>query len=73
MAMLKAGVRENASMASLARRLQRSAVEVMEKVKELRRSKKWTKRETVRLLHVSRLHSCWFVVAVVRLWACRYI
>lgn len=73
MAMLKAGVRENASMASLARRLQRSAVEVMEKVKELRRPKKWTKRENVRLLHVSRLHSCWFVVAVVRLWACRYI
>ncbi|KAK8821894.1 hypothetical protein WA556_002338, partial [Blastocystis sp. ATCC 50177/Nand II] len=64
LAMLKAGVRENASMASLARRLRRSAVEVMEKVKELRRSKKWTKRETVRLLHVSRLHSCWFVVAV---------
>lgn len=70
--MLKAGVRESVSVASLTRRLRRSAVEVMEKVKELRRPKKWTKRETARLLRVSELHSCWFVVAVVGLWARRY-
>lgn len=54
------------SVATIAKQLGRSPVEVMEIIKEMRGPKTWTKRDMNRLAHFTSHHPCWFVVAMVR-------